>query len=500
MFETQSYMCLSPVTIPNQSKYISLSHADSFLFQVPCGECAECQQTLSNQWYYRAWYEFNDLESTGGYVLFDTLTYRDSDLPHLSDVWSDLPKNLDYPCFNNLHIRRFLQLLRTRLIRAGYCKQSFRYFLSSEYGTHDSYMRNGRLVKATHRPHYHLLLYVTDSRIDPIWLSNLVADIWRFGRTDGAPYKGASYVLGKNVIRAATAGASKLRTCHYVTKYVQKSCIFQEQLRKRIAVVMYELAKFADPVSPDTWLDSEIARRERLKLLRYVNQFHRQSQHFGESAIGDIDLNQLFADGCLYMPDTKGVKIPVPLPMYYKRKMMFDLVEFNGSRYWVLNDLGKEYKQARKDEIFKRLVERYDCVIRQYNLDCNSSVLADYVFNRRGRIVADKPESTLIDRIDDIDYINYSNCSDKLQFGCRGLTEYWLGDSQQGYKSTKMHGRVPLSDFITKYVYFDSVLEKQLELVFDKMRNRNKSKQDVFKLKQELTQKYKLFSNCVSCK
>lgn len=461
--------------------------------QVPCGVCAECQQTNSNQWYYRAWYEWYELDKAKGYVLFDTLTYRDDTLPRLSDVWSTLPHRYDFPCFDYTHIRNFLQTLRQRCIRAGYSKNSFRYFLSSEYGSHDYYVKNGVLKRATHRPHYHILLYVYDTRIDPVWLSNTIANIWRYGRTDGAPYRGVAYVLSKNVVRSDSPQSAKLRTCHYVTKYVQKSCAFQEKLDKRIGRAMFELAKIADPVTPDKWLESELARRERLKLVRMVNQFHRQSQHFGETALRDIDLSQLLADGCVYMPDTKGLKIPVPLSTYYKRKLMYDLIEFNGSRYWVLNDFGKEYRDARHDIIYQRLVDRYDCIVRQYNLSFDAERLASYVLYERGRIKGDLPESTLIDRIEDIDYINYSTSSDKLQFGCRGLTEYWLGDSQQGYESSRMEGRVALTEFIQKHVYFDPELEKQLEKLFDCMKDYNIQRQSAFKLKQDLTQKYKLF-------
>lgn len=103
-------MCLSPITIPNQTKYISLRHRDQFLMQVPCGHCAECQRTLSNQWYFRSYYEWIDVEKSGGYVLFDTLTYSNKYLPHLSDTWSFLSYSEDFPCFDFLHIRNLREV------------------------------------------------------------------------------------------------------------------------------------------------------------------------------------------------------------------------------------------------------------------------------------------------------------------------------------------------------------------------------------------------------
>lgn len=477
-------MCLSPINIPNQSKYVSLRHKDRFIYQVPCGRCAECQQTLSNQWYYRSWYEYNDIATVGGYVLFDTLTYRNEDLPHLSQFWSVLDKKDDFPCFNHLHIRNFLQLLRTRLIRLGYSKNAFRYFLATEYGTKSGH---------THRPHIHIMLYVYD-KIDPLFLSRLIAKLWKFGRTDGLPYKSKKYVMEHNVISADSSLGSKLRTCHYITKYIQKSCEFQAQLDKRIGKVMLALANIADPVTPEKWLESELARRERLKLLRFVNQFHRQSQHFGESALADLDLNQLYKDGCLYMPDSQGLKIPVPLPMYYKRKLFYEQVEFNGSRYWQLTDLGLEYNNVRSTFTLDLLRRRYEAVKLQYHLDdIDSFELARYVYNERGRIIADLPESRLVDRINDIDYINYSTCSDKLQFGSRGLVTEWLGDSQQGYLSSHLTNSISLSVFIEKYCYFDARLESQLDKVNSLQSKLNVSRQSAFAKRQHLENVYKQF-------
>lgn len=450
--------------------------------QVPCGHCAECQQTLSNQWYYRTWYEWHDLSAAKGYVLFDTLTYAPKHLPMLSHTWSCLDKTDDFPCFEPLHIRRFLQLLRQRLIRAGYAKDSFRYFLTSEYGSDSRY---------THRPHYHVLFFVYDNRIDPLYLSKLIGDIWQFGRTDGLPYKNVGYILGKRVFRADCGLSTRLWTCRYVSKYVQKSCQFQYEIDKRIAKVMRRLAVIADPVTPDKWLEGELAHRERLKLLRYVNQFHRQSQHFGESALADLDLNQLFRDGCLYMPDPTGLKIPIPFPMYYKRKIFYDLVEYRGSRYWVLNELGEQFKRVRYDEIRQRLISRYECVCEANNLQFDCASLADYVLEERGRIIADLPQANLIERMPDVDLYNYSTCSDKLQFGCRGLSTTWLGDSQCGYLSYRIDKRISLQSFIQHYVFFDAIKEKQLDKLFTCMQKSNVGRQKAFELKQRLKNLYK---------
>lgn len=477
-------MCLTPITIPNQTKYVSLRHRDKFLMEIPCGRCSECERTNRNQWYYRAFYEWQGLPN-GGYVLFDTLTYRPSRLPYLSDTWTLLDKNDDFSCFNYLHIRQFIENLRIRLKRVGYSNESFRYFIAAEYGS----------IKKTFRPHYHLMLYVHDPLISPLWLSRLISMLWKHGRTDGIPYKSRSYVLGHNVIPADGSVDSKLRTCSYVTKYVQKSCSYQNILNARIFKVMNKLAEIADPVQPERWLESEAAHRERLKLLRYVNQFHRQSQHFGELALRDLDLNQLFRDGCLFMPDSQRVSIPIPLPTYYKRKLFQEKISFNGSQYWQLTDFGREYVEYRRQVARNQLINRFSAVAAEHHVNkIDFPRLADYVLFERGRIIGDLPESTLQERMDFISYFNYSTGSDKLQFGCRGLTATWLGDSQQGYLAVRIRDRIRLKDFINRYCYFDDEKEKQLVFLKTLTSRQAEGVQQAYNLRQRLEELNKMIN------
>lgn len=478
-------MCLSPITIPSQTRYVSLYHSDPYLMDVACGHCAECASTIANQWYYRAWYEYNDLPA-GGYCLFDCLTYAPKHLPHLSDFWSFLSKSENYPCFNYKHIRDFLQALDKRLQRKGYGKRAIRYFLSTEYGTDKS---------ATHRPHIHLMLYVHNPAITPYYLSTQIADLWSYGRTDGPPYKSAAYLYNHNYVPASNQLANKLRTCRYVTKYVQKCCLFQDELDKRIVKVMYRMAEFVtDGVAmmPDEWLSTEYARRERLRLMRFVNQFHRQSQHFGESALGDVDLLQLERDGCLFMPDSYGVKIPIPLPTYYRRKLCQEQITIDGARYWIDTDYGKHYRQVRRARTKEILCQKFQCVVDQFKLKIKDvPKLVDYVFDVRGRIKGMFGESSLLERYQHCDLFNYATCSDKLQFGQRGLSPDYLGDSQRGFTASSIYNRIPLATFIERFVQMDDHYEHELDLIKLKARAWTDAKESVYRLKQELRNKFK---------
>lgn len=124
-------MCLKPVTIINPSKYINLNRQDQYLFQVPCGVCAECRAQLSNQWLFRTFQEFKDCLSIGSnFVYFDSLTYDNVNIPTIKELIPSYPFN--FPIFNSTHTHKFIDALGKRLARKY--DSSFRYFLSSEYG------------------------------------------------------------------------------------------------------------------------------------------------------------------------------------------------------------------------------------------------------------------------------------------------------------------------------------------------------------------------------
>ena len=262
-------MCLQPITILNPTKYVSIHYKDRFLLQVPCGSCAECQRNKSNEWLYRTLYEFYDTFENNGFAIFDTLTYNNDSLPTLDQLEPQLPC---VPCFRSKDITNFFKRLRIKLERKYSLKSCCSYFLSSEYGTKKQ------------RPHYHLLLFVKTSNIDPLEVSSLISECWTFGRTDGVPYKSRCYVLHHNVIRLTTIGEI-LRCANYVTKYVQKDCEFTDLINSRIKLVGLKL--------------SVKHTREREKIVNEIKQFHVQSLHYGELALRDFDLYQIYNDGYL---------------------------------------------------------------------------------------------------------------------------------------------------------------------------------------------------------
>ena len=229
-------MCLKPVKIHNRSLTIGQNDWTQYELTVPCGQCAECKKLIRDQWYLRSYWQAKYTFDQNGYVLFDTLTYDDSHLPHLSDHMPSFKNSImDFPCFSHEDIRGFFKRLRGNLEYAGFNpKDNLKYFLCSEYGTSEH---------CTNRPHYHILLFVTDPNLSPEDLSIHIDKAWQKGRTDGVPYRGLSYVINRNVFgpRYNDDIPHMQAVCGYVMKYVTKDSDFQSRIQYRLNVVMDRL-------------------------------------------------------------------------------------------------------------------------------------------------------------------------------------------------------------------------------------------------------------------
>lgn len=479
-------MCLKSIQIINPSKYVSLKYRDPYLLSVGCGKCAECQKELSNQWFFRAWHECQSLHD--GYIYFDTLSYKKC--PKMNDIFPFLP-NLS--CFSREDIRLFIEHLRIKVKRIYNIE--FRYFLASEYGHDNLYISDsGKLRRGTIRPHYHILFFVPN--LIPLKeFSLLVSDTWKHGRTDGLPYKSFRYVNDHNYISSDSLPLHYLRACNYVTKYVQKSMAYSELVENRLNLAMDLCAKNISPESPDDWLDTDNAKHIKSDIKRQLVQFHSQSKHFGESFLNEFDLDEYLQYGCVFMLSPKGLKIPITLSTYYKRKLFYDLYEVDGTKTWQLNELGLEVRQKRQQKLVRQLSDRFESYSLTYNLgiskeECIS--LADYVLNYRGRIKASEISPDFKSKMKHISLYNYSTQSDKENLVKRGLSFRFLGNNSIGYNTEIMPSDyIPFNEFIGKYVICDETKEKQLNRIYFSLQNLNDGKQAYFKLIQDLENKYK---------
>lgn len=464
-------MCLNPHNIITPAKRIWLQGGQPFLVQVSCGHCAECNSAKSQEYFCRSYYQAQETFDKGGYMLFDTLTYKNESLPHVQEFFPCFPHNLDFSCFRPRDVRLFLVLLRRNLTKLGYdVKGGLKYFLTSEYGTSPG---------CTHRPHYHILFYVTIPELDPIELSQQVAKAWPHGRTDGEPYQGASYVLTKRVYRNDNPFAVE-SACKYVSKYVVKSSLFDKVIRERVDrmyqyivdVLKPQLDHFDGSVDvPNSAYIYEILSLGdvdgRALLLHDVNHFcspfHRQSQGFGLYALQNNSLDDIFKTGCIKYNNSDSIVKYIPLPTYFARKLFYNLTEdFRGQKVWKLTPLGITYKLERikpsLDNLTNRFCDWYDNLLSsspdgaflqsQVSTLLNGRTFRDFVEYLalfKGRICLDKSElssDVYIYRFFRHDmessnwsrsYYNYTSRRDSEHFGCRVISNRYIGDSKIGF-------------------------------------------------------------------
>lgn len=490
--------CLSPISIVNQTKFISPLYSQRMRLQVPCGNCAGCQKKVAGEWYYRALAEYRDTIETNGYMIMDCLTYSESKIPRLKDYF-DCPdskgRNKDKfrntYCFDFKHVQDWKKLLRIRMERDGYdVARNLKFFIAAEYGTAE----NG-----TKRIHYHVLLYVRNRFIEPIQLSQYIAESWKYGRTDGVPYKGAAYLLGHCLIENGLTGS--IRVCKYVTKYVQKHCKMQETLNKRVARLMFHLfenqfmlddSRFSYDVpfgeDYDWKKHGNHAYKHKMKLdhegfnefmnsprgkaiyrsaCRRIMQFHKQSHGFGVAALKYIDYNLLVSQGVLSVVDNNKPVMFISCPTYYKRKMFYEKKHFLGCDTWQLNAAGLRYQ--RESAPYRRQKQRKNIEDAVLNLKMSLDLdkideIIRYKEFYRGRFKGEILKDASLDDIaaSPVIYFSYISPSDKKHFGCKFVASEWLGSSQ-GYTYLDDAKKIPIEVFIRENTYYDPEMEKIIE-------------------------------------
>lgn len=139
------------------------------LIQVPCGHCCSCKVKHITRHVPSLIRE----ASSWKHVFFFTLTYKNRYLPKVNiysyEVDPKFRKSFDYYVslsqeYINFHkgnipvcdvrdVQKFLKRLREKIFRAYGLRNSFRYFISSDYGS------------TLFRPHWHGILFTGNSRI-----------------------------------------------------------------------------------------------------------------------------------------------------------------------------------------------------------------------------------------------------------------------------------------------------------------------------------------------
>lgn len=417
-------MCLSPIVIPNKSRRFTRGLSRPML-TVACGHCAECASRQQDDWFVRAIYETRRVESKGGAVWVPILTYRNEDLPR----WKDPEFNMDIPCFDPTHIKRFRDRLRIYFTRHAdeyrmtygidlpipRKENTIRYIICSEYGD-----RFGR-------SHCHCLLYVPFF-VKAAFMKEAIEFAWCYG-----------------MVRYSKHGmmARGMRAARYSMKYVSKDMCwsnrygtdkYEEELKNR----MYKAYRNKD-------IDSGDMYRERLKAFRRVKPRHYQSMGFGIDGVnyfknddGTWNVERCVSgklDGSrLGVPPMKsGEVFQYDMPMYYVRKIFYNVDDWN---LYKMTEFGKEIFALRFDLALKRQADKYDVYLNKSDLIQHLSFVEDInpedVYNEVHRLMDGRSASSLA--LFDIVYRDIEGVSDDdrdIESGSSCSNEaiiHWLND------------------------------------------------------------------------
>lgn len=272
---------------------------------VPCGKCAECIKQKQAEWRLRSSIEYDSCIKSGGFVYFDTATYRPADTPRFRG----------FPCFNRSHVQQFLKDMRKRIAKdKGICNDGFKVFYVSEYGHKHK------------KPHYHFIFFVHDNRITPGYLKSIIVDCWKYGFTDL-----------RNVVNPHVGIVRSLACCNYVAKYVTKPDDYVDEL--------YDSMR------------SDVSKEDFRK---YFYPFHQQSLSFGKCLLTDKSQLEFFRDLKCYLNTTV-----YKLPMYYVRKLYFNLIDNpDGSRSWRPTSLGEKVLTAYKYKLYEDYTNTIETFVR----------------------------------------------------------------------------------------------------------------------------------------
>lgn len=383
-------MCLNPKYIINRSKYIDPFHGDKLYFQVPCGDCPECDDQKINAYIARTDAEMRETNTAHGLCYVDCLTYDDFFLPILTKdnriVRNNGEKAVDHiyskgiPVFNLSDLRKMFYLLRSSLCRAGYYDEvkvpqydldgnitykkkklvRIKHFVSFEYG--------GQF----HRPHCHIEFFIKHA-ISPEVFESFLRKAWRYGMLDKfkkVPDNNSS--LGYRVVPKTPQDKviSAIAGCAYVAKYAVKDDDYIDFVCDHI------LGKSDDNM---TTKEKKKAVKEFIDPVVFANLFPRPlvSNGFGISLAnkylekdGKIEYNRdyisMFDTGTIQVKNRYGdVTNICMIPQYIQRKLWYERVKApDFSDTWQLNEDGLKYKAHRLNKTIDLVVQRYQNILQ----------------------------------------------------------------------------------------------------------------------------------------
>lgn len=386
-------MCTQPIKIINPKLKAKHSNwdpkADPLFLKIACGKCQDCQNKKQQDYITRLAYEFEYTKATGGYVLFETFTYNEQNVPHLHGLM----------CFNKDHYKSFAKELRVYLVR-HYEKIFKKYNMGNElfqipytytytYNEREEDIeeetglwsfsvklnKNQPVRPEYHpagnikifwvseyggeykRPHYHALIFV-QYKINPQTMCYYIKKSWKYGFTDAR--------------KAEEKICNSMKSIAYVAKYVckdiewaktltsQKGSTFKKYLQKRWLQV------YGEEMENDIF--EKLPCESTKRILKEINMdsaipYIRVSRHLGEYGLNKIYKNNLEKNECVIWSAKQGTEI-VPIPMYLKRKKLYDYD--SNIKFWQLNDLGKIIKANEQETTISKTITEIENTFKYY--------------------------------------------------------------------------------------------------------------------------------------
>lgn len=340
-------MCINEKEILNNSKFVDVNHPWRVKNIIKCGECVECLAEKQNEWTLRTQEQFKETIRNGGYVIFDTLTYSEENCPWSQNVIESIygfkiSDNLNFRCFDLRDVQKFFKKLRKK------CPKDYiKYYLAAEYGT-----KEGK----THRPHYHIMIYLKDYTISPVDMSNMIFDTWQKGLTDGIKCKGRLYFQDNCLF--TNLEQSNVVAQKYIQKYLCKQSEYEKRIKSKVRAIAYQMINF-----DRNFLKTYDGRLQILSIKRNINQFRKVSKGYGETYIKDIDVDGYIKDGYVIVDDCHKIKRKMKLPNYYKRKLYYTYDK--DVKCWFENEKGIELHKQEMRRIYDRQIDSYNVLFEE---------------------------------------------------------------------------------------------------------------------------------------
>ncbi|QCS36082.1 hypothetical protein [Capybara microvirus Cap1_SP_119] len=347
----------------------------------------------------RNYYEYKSVIDSGGQCFFYTLTHNDSSIVRL--YGRSFP---NYEGLRNLVNGAF----KKRIEKLTNCR--FTYFAVTEFGEGKGYRG------LDNNPHYHILFYLhpctEKGSYVPISSNDFCELVRYYWQGDKYHYKDSLHILEpkdyiygiaspSNINNGEVTNFSAIRyCCKYITKdsYYQ---VFRKNLLKDIYYSIVKQLTLCDDIdiqtdpnyvtsrlisfcgSLNTAFDfiNEQQKKIYCSLYSYIHLVHC-SKKLGSLGLEyiDYDNNSL----TIPFPDSKGSLRQCSLPLYYYRKVCYDITKnYRGNVHYYLNDYGIKCKSnlfpkdlKKQFDICKSTISSYfdDDLLTDYNnLHINSS-------------------------------------------------------------------------------------------------------------------------------